>query len=205
MGPIKKSRAAKNWCFQTVVLEKDPVSPLDCKEIKPVNLKRNQPWILYGRIDAEAEAPVFWPLMPIADSLEKSWCWERLKAEEGGDRGWDGWMTSLTQWTWTWQTLGGGEKQVKRDREAWCAATLGVAKRWTQLGDWTTVAATTNGETSGQSPVESQKWGEGGCPRGWEKIGRRGDFSEVWSFTKHQWSKVLHPSLHCSGSSTRHA
>ena len=48
----------KNWCLQTVVLEKTE-SPLDSKEIKPVNLKGNQPWILSGRTDAEAEIPVF--------------------------------------------------------------------------------------------------------------------------------------------------
>ena len=51
----------KNWCLQTVVLEKTPGNPLDSKEIKPVNLKEDQPWIFTGRNDAEAEAPVFWP------------------------------------------------------------------------------------------------------------------------------------------------
>ena len=50
----------KNWCLQTLVLGKTPESPLDCKEIKPVNLKGNQPWILVRRTDAEAEAPIFW-------------------------------------------------------------------------------------------------------------------------------------------------
>ena len=51
----------KNWCFQTVVLEKILESPLDCKELKPVNPKRNQPWIFIGRTDAEAEASILWP------------------------------------------------------------------------------------------------------------------------------------------------
>ena len=60
-GANKKSRAPKNWRFQTVVLEKDPVSPLDCKEIKPVNLKRNQPWILTRRTDAKIEDTILWP------------------------------------------------------------------------------------------------------------------------------------------------
>ena len=46
--------------FQTVVLEKALESPLDCKEIKPVNPKGNQPWIFIGRIDAEGVAPVLW-------------------------------------------------------------------------------------------------------------------------------------------------
>ena len=49
------------WCFQTVVLEKTLVSPLDCKEIKPVHPKGNQSWILIGRTDAEAETPILWP------------------------------------------------------------------------------------------------------------------------------------------------
>ena len=51
----------KNWCFWTLELEKTLESPLDSKEIKPVNLKENQPWIFIGRNDAEAEAPVLWP------------------------------------------------------------------------------------------------------------------------------------------------
>ena len=51
----------KNWCFWTVVLEKTLESLLDSEEIKPVNPKGNQPWILIGGTDAEAEAPVLWP------------------------------------------------------------------------------------------------------------------------------------------------
>ena len=57
----KEGWALKNWCFQTVVLEKTLVRPLDCKEIKPVHSKRNQPWIFTGRTDAEAQAPNLWP------------------------------------------------------------------------------------------------------------------------------------------------
>ena len=52
-----------NECFQIVVLEKILESSLDCKEIKPINLKGNQPWIFIGRTDTEAEAPIFWHLM----------------------------------------------------------------------------------------------------------------------------------------------
>ena len=55
----KENWAPKNWCFWIVVLEKTPESPLDSKEIKPVNPKRNQPWIFIGRTDAEAL--IFWP------------------------------------------------------------------------------------------------------------------------------------------------
>ena len=56
----EEGRTPKNWCLQPVVLEKTPESPLGNKEIKPVNLKGDQPWTLTGRTDAEAEAPVFW-------------------------------------------------------------------------------------------------------------------------------------------------
>ena len=56
----KEGRVPKNWCLRTVVLEKTPESPLDSKEIKPVNLKGNQPYILIRRTDAETETPVLW-------------------------------------------------------------------------------------------------------------------------------------------------
>ena len=55
----KEGRTPKNWCLQTVVLEKTPESPLENKEIKPINLKGDQPWIFTGRTEVEAEAPVF--------------------------------------------------------------------------------------------------------------------------------------------------
>ena len=98
----KEGRTPKNWCLWTVVLEKTPESPLDRKEIKPVNLKWDQPWIFTGRIDAEAEAPVFG-----SSHWRSPRFWERLRAEgEEGVRGWDGWTASLMQWTWTWPNSG---------------------------------------------------------------------------------------------------
>ena len=69
--------------FWTRVLEKTLESPLDCKEIKPVNHKGNQPWIFIGRTDAEAEAPILWP--PDAKSqlnYKRFWCWENGGQEE---------------------------------------------------------------------------------------------------------------------------
>ena len=57
----KEGWSPKNWCFWTVVLEKTLESPLDCKEIKPVNPKRYQSWIFIGRTDADTEAPILWP------------------------------------------------------------------------------------------------------------------------------------------------
>ena len=58
----KEGRAPKNWCFWTVVFEKTLESPLNNKEIKPVHLKGNQLWIFISKTDAEAEAPILWPL-----------------------------------------------------------------------------------------------------------------------------------------------
>ena len=57
----KEGWALKNWCFQTVVLEKTLESPMDNEEIQPVNPKGNQPWVFIGRTDAKAEAPILWP------------------------------------------------------------------------------------------------------------------------------------------------
>ena len=57
----KEGWAPKSWCFWSVVLEKTLESPLDCRQIKPVNPKENQSWIFIGRTDIEAEAPILWP------------------------------------------------------------------------------------------------------------------------------------------------
>ena len=57
----KESWVSKNWCFRTVVLEKTLESPLDCKEIQPVHLNRDQSWVFIGRTDVEAETPILWP------------------------------------------------------------------------------------------------------------------------------------------------
>ena len=70
-----------------MVLEKTLESPLDSKEIKPVNLKGNQPWLFIGRTEAEAETPILWPPDVKSHFIGKE-CWERLKAGgEGDDRG----------------------------------------------------------------------------------------------------------------------
>ena len=104
----KESWAPKNWCFWTVVLERTLESPLDWKEIQPVNAKGNQSWIFIGKTDAEAETPILWPSdgkKPI--HLKRPRCWKRLKAGGKRDhRGWEGWMASLTQWTWVWVNSG---------------------------------------------------------------------------------------------------
>ena len=97
----KESWGLKNWYFWTVVLEKTLESPLNCKEIKQVNPKGNQPWIFIGGTDAEA--PIPWSYVVKSRFIRRPWCLERFSAgREGGERGWDGWMTSPTQWTRVW-------------------------------------------------------------------------------------------------------
>ena len=140
----KEGWAPKNWCFWTVVLEKTLESSLDCKEIKPVNTKGNQPWMLIGRTNAAAETPILWP------PNVKSQCWERLKAgREGDDRGWDVWMASLTQWTGLSKLW-----EMVKDREPWHAAVRGVAKNRTQLSNWTITTAAIERLPYYQIPLE---------------------------------------------------
>ena len=58
---VKKAERRRIGAFLTVVLEKTPESPLDCKEIQPVHSKGDQPWVFFGRNDAKAETPILWP------------------------------------------------------------------------------------------------------------------------------------------------
>ena len=152
----------KNWCFWTVVLEKTLESPLDFKEIKPVNPKDNQSWILIGRTDAEANTLATWCEEPT--HWKRVWCWEILKAGgEGDNRGWDGWMASLLNEYEFEQAPGDGEGQgslecyspwglKELDTAEWlnnsnlteektevqkCSTSLGytVGREWTWLGN----------------------------------------------------------------------
>ena len=98
----KEGWVLKNWCFWTVVLEKT----LEPAKRSNQSIQRksilNIHWKYWG-----------WSSNTLATWCEelthwkRPWCWERLKAgEEGDDRAWDGWMASLTQWTWIWASSG---------------------------------------------------------------------------------------------------
>ena len=92
----KEGWALKNWCFQTVVLEMTLESPLDGKEIKPVNPKGNQPWLVIRKTDAEAEAPILWPPHAKSRLWKKPWCCEDWRQKTGATEdemvGWHHWL-----------------------------------------------------------------------------------------------------------------
>ena len=102
----KESWVLKNWCFWTVVLEKTLKSPLDCKEIQPVHPKGDQSWVFTGRTDVEAETPILCPPDAKTWLFEKILMLGKIEGRRRGNRGWDAWMASLTQWTWVWVNSG---------------------------------------------------------------------------------------------------
>ena len=126
----KESWMSQNWCFWTVVLEKTLESPLDCKEIQPVNPKGNKSWIFIGRTDAEVENPILWP------PDVKSWLiWKDPDAgkdwrrEEKGMT-WDemvGWHHRLNWHEFEWAP-GVGDGQ---------AGLVCCSQSQTRLSDWT--------------------------------------------------------------------
>ena len=128
----KEGWAPKNLCFWVVVLEKTLESPLNSKEIKPVNPIGNQPWIFIGRTDGEVL--ILWPLDAKSwligkdPDAGKDWWQEEKRATEDemvGDIT-ESMDMSLSKF---WETV--------KVREPWCAAVHEVAKSWTRLSAWT--------------------------------------------------------------------
>ena len=105
--------APKNCCFWTMVLEKTLASPLDCKEIQPVHSEGYQPWDFFGRNDAKAETPVFWPphtknwLIGKDSDAGRDWGQEEKGTTEDEMAGWHRWLDRRgSEWT-----LGVGDGQ----------------------------------------------------------------------------------------------
>ena len=112
----KEGRMPKNWCLWNMVLEKTRKSPLNSKEIKPVNLKWDQPWIFTWRVDAEA--PIFW------SSDANRWLTGKVPDAGKTEYRWKGgcqrvkWLDGITDA----MNINSGELwKMMRDREAWVA------------------------------------------------------------------------------------
>ena len=138
----KESRAPKNWCFWTMVLEKTLESPLDSKEIQPVYPKGNQPWIFIGRMKLihhhslmlKLKLQYFGHLMRRVDSLGKILMLGEIggRRKRGRQRMWwpDGFTDSM-------EVSLSELREFVMDREAWRAVTHRFAKSRTRLSDWT--------------------------------------------------------------------
>ena len=131
----KEGWEVKNWCFWTVVLEKTLESPLDCKEIKPVNPKGNQSWIFIGRTDAEAEAPTGWPLdaksQLTGKDLDAGKDWRQKEKRAAENEMMEGITNSVDMNLCKPQETG-------KNSGTWLAAIYWVVKSQTQLSDRTT-------------------------------------------------------------------
>ena len=122
----EESWAPRNWCFWIVVLEKTLKSPLDCEDIKPINLRGNQPWIFNGRTDAEADSLAKTLMLGKTEGKRRKG-WQRMR-----------WFDHINDSMG--MSLSKLQETVKY-KEAWHAAVHGVAKNQTQLSIWTTIAA----------------------------------------------------------------
>ena len=159
----KEGRMLKNWCFWNVVLKKTLESPLDHREIKPINSKGNQSWIFIGRTDAEAEAPIFWP------TNVKSWF---IRKDPDAGQDWsqkrrqrmiwlDGIANSMDiSLCKLWETV--------KVREAWCTPWSPRGHRDSDTAEWlnnktkkhhiTTSLFCPEGKIQSRSPVIYKKW-----------------------------------------------
>ena len=127
---IKKTEHQRIDAFELWYWKKTLESPLDCKEIQPINPKWNQYWIFIRRTDAEADTPVLWPpdtkswLLGKDPDGGKDWRWEEKGKTDNDMVGWHRHPMSLSKL-----------RELVKDREAWSAAVHEVTKSWTWLRD----------------------------------------------------------------------
>ena len=132
----KEGWVPKSWCFPTVVLGKTLESPLDSKEIKPVNPKRINPEYSLEGLMPKLKLQYFGHLMWTANSLEKTLMPRKTEGRRRRRRQRMSWLNDINYSMYL--SLSQLRETVK-DREVWCAEDHGVAKSQTELRDWTTV------------------------------------------------------------------